>query len=678
MKKVLIIAILATTFMAGLDQPDPLLSGGRKVNAMLRATILVYDSPESAIPLWAGTTDGTLPSLRLEGGMIANMDEMIPSYLEGELWIEIVRDGEKLTEDRLRYNTDRAELRRDTDPDSPAETLDEFELNIGQVGGTAHIRSDVGIGTDSPEADLDVNGDMILGSGVSVDKILDEDDMASDDALALATQQSIKAYVDAHGGTVEEAVLSISSEANRTGRYGHMMFVPTESSEITESDPAHNDTIYIAIRQESAMACSSPPPSPTTIYGPSEVCALSEDIAYSVPPVSGASYYIWTLPAGAYITSGSGSNAVSVRFGSTPGNIEVEAMNPCGTSAPASMTITMGEAPVTPSMISGEEIVASGGTGLVYSISPVAGAESYSWTLPPGAFITSGAGTESITVTFGISGGNVCVASVNDCGESFPICLSIVTVEPPFEYDYTGYQQTFDIPAGLSEISVECWGAQGGNSGGYGGYAKGVLNVAGITELYIFPGGTNGYNGGGAGSTPAHNGGGMSDVRVGGTTVSDQIIVAGGGGGQGNNGPGGAGGGGAACSEGAGGQGGGGYSGADGSDGTCTTGGAGGTSGHGSGGGGGGLTSGGGGGISTSYPDGTAGTRGLGGNWGNNSSCYAGGGGGGYYGGGGSPEGNCSGGSGGGGSSWANSALMSELEFTGGIWTGDGKVVIDW
>jgi len=36
-----------------------------------------------------------------------------------------------------------------------------------------------------------------LGSAVSIDTILDEDNMASDDANALATQQSIKAYVDA-------------------------------------------------------------------------------------------------------------------------------------------------------------------------------------------------------------------------------------------------------------------------------------------------------------------------------------------------------------------------------------------------------------------------------------------------------------------------------------------------
>ena len=38
---------------------------------------------------------------------------------------------------------------------------------------------------------------LILNSGVAVNSILDEDNMASDSATALVTQQSIKAYVDA-------------------------------------------------------------------------------------------------------------------------------------------------------------------------------------------------------------------------------------------------------------------------------------------------------------------------------------------------------------------------------------------------------------------------------------------------------------------------------------------------
>ena len=41
-----------------------------------------------------------------------------------------------------------------------------------------------------------INDTFKIGSGASVTTILDEDDLSTDSATALATQQSIKAYVD--------------------------------------------------------------------------------------------------------------------------------------------------------------------------------------------------------------------------------------------------------------------------------------------------------------------------------------------------------------------------------------------------------------------------------------------------------------------------------------------------
>ena len=47
---------------------------------------------------------------------------------------------------------------------------------------------------------LIVTGNLAFDGGVSVSTILDEDDMSSDSATALATQQSIKAYIDSQAG----------------------------------------------------------------------------------------------------------------------------------------------------------------------------------------------------------------------------------------------------------------------------------------------------------------------------------------------------------------------------------------------------------------------------------------------------------------------------------------------
>ncbi|MFC1515039.1 hypothetical protein ACFL5X_03970 [Candidatus Omnitrophota bacterium] len=59
----------------------------------------------------------------------------------------------------------------------------------------------VGIGTSTPDAELDIAGSLKFdGEATEVSSILDEDNMASNLATALATQQSIKMYVDSQVG----------------------------------------------------------------------------------------------------------------------------------------------------------------------------------------------------------------------------------------------------------------------------------------------------------------------------------------------------------------------------------------------------------------------------------------------------------------------------------------------
>ena len=255
-------------------------------------------------------------------------------------------------------------------------------------------------------------------------------------------------------------------------------------------------------------------------------------------------------------------------------------------------------------------------------------------------------------------------------------------------FNYTGNVQTYVVPAGINSIQIEAWGAQGqGGNGGLGGYVSGDLSVTPGQTLNIYVGGQDGYNGGGAGfaATALKNGGGASDVRIGGTTFNDRVIVAGGGGAGGPTdlGPytGGHGGGGTVGSNYAGGGGAQGYGGAGGNGGL--NGGTGNNTCHSGGAGGGGFMSGGSGSCNTCYSStcGQDGSLGLGGNadtW-ENGQCYndyngTAGGGGGYYGGGGSSVGNCGSGGGGGGSSWTGSLTNNVL--TGGQKTGNGQIII--
>tara|TARA_B100001250_G_scaffold309730_1_gene271666 strand:+ start:98 stop:3433 length:3336 start_codon:yes stop_codon:yes gene_type:complete len=109
-------------------------------------------------------------------------------------------------------------------------------------------------------------------------------------------------------------------------------------------------------------------------------------------------------------------------------------------------------------------------------------------------------------------------------------------------FSYTGSSQTFTVPSGVSEITIQAWGAQGcaghfsggGFPGGKGGYATGSFSVSAGDELYVFVGqqptatDDNRQGGGGGGATDVRyeNGDGVWNHSAG---LYSRIIVAGGG-----------------------------------------------------------------------------------------------------------------------------------------------------
>ena len=233
-------------------------------------------------------------------------------------------------------------------------------------------------------------------------------------------------------------------------------------------------------------------------------------------------------------------------------------------------------------------------------------------------------------------------------------------------FSFTGSNQSWTAPAGVTSVKVDIRGAQGaaaasGGQGAPGGRVVATVPVTPGTTLVVVVGGTDGTNGGGV-SPPGNyggnggNGGGASDVRQGGSALSNRIVVAGGGGGEGFF---------ATTLAGQGGAGGG-PTGQAGSNGSCSTGGGGAT-----------TSAGGSRGSGSDVPGASAGSLGQGGQAG----MYdysGGGGGGGYYGGGGG--GSCdlhiqSGG--GGGSSYVEAGATSVTEYQG-YNNGNGLVIISY
>ena len=86
----------------------------------------------------------------------------------------------------------------------------------------------------------------------------------------------------------------------------------------------------------------------------------------------------------------------------------------------------LGCAPAGPSTINGSLYVCPG-TTKIYSVSPVYGATSYSWSLPSGW--TGSSSTNSISVTIGLNSGTISATTSNTCGTSLPTTLFVTT--PP-------------------------------------------------------------------------------------------------------------------------------------------------------------------------------------------------------------------------------------------------------
>ncbi|MFP4460149.1 MAG: hypothetical protein ACLFSQ_11250, partial [Candidatus Zixiibacteriota bacterium] len=188
------------------------------------------------------------------------------------------------------------------------------------------------------------------------------------------------------------------------------------------------------------------PTTPGSISGDALVCSGETGINYFIATVPDADNYIWTLPAGAVLASGTGSPSITVNFADIAGDICVQTENSCGISSPVCMPVSITDIPETPGTISGPTDVCSGETDVTYSISAVDEATDYTWTVPSGATIATGDGTRTITVDFGSSSGDISVTASSICGTSSPRTLAVAVNSIP---------STPGTISGASEVTID-------------------------------------------------------------------------------------------------------------------------------------------------------------------------------------------------------------------------------
>lgn len=157
------------------------------------------------------------------------------------------------------------------------------------------------------------------------------------------------------------------------------------------------------------------------------VVCIGQSITITSTATGSITSYTWNFGSGAVPLSATTLGPHSISY-STPGlkTISLTVTGPDGTSTETQTDIIQVNAvPATPAIITGPENVCSGATAVSYSVQPVTYASNYTWSIPAGTTITTGAGSNQLQLAFGSTGGTICVAASNTCGTSSNSCKAV-------------------------------------------------------------------------------------------------------------------------------------------------------------------------------------------------------------------------------------------------------------
>jgi hypothetical protein len=138
---------------------------------------------------------------------------------------------------------------------------------------------------------------------------------------------------------------------------------------------------------------------------PASVCPPGT-ITISVTPLANTEYYVWTLPPGFTITSGSGTSTitVSINTGAAVGNgqnVTVQAFNPCGNNNSKTDKINVGGFNGVTASSSSASVCSDGSISVVGTLT--GNAASGTWSAPNGGFsniVTSGTNPILVSATY--------------------------------------------------------------------------------------------------------------------------------------------------------------------------------------------------------------------------------------------------------------------------------------
>ncbi|MBL0317346.1 MAG: hypothetical protein IPP69_16895 [Flavobacteriales bacterium] len=243
---------------------------------------------------------------------------------------------------------------------SPADTSDVGTLNVG----FANIDTQPASSTIVCE-----NGNTIIVVAASGNNLTYSWEISTNGGGSWSTLSNSAIY-----SGVSNDTLSITGALFTMNTYRYRVIVGT-----TACTPSTSGVSILTVNQLPAAA--------GTVSGTNTVCQGTTGITYSVSAISNATGYVWSLPSGASITSGSNTNSITVSFSgsATSGNVNVYGTNSCGSgTVSADYAVTVNSV-VVPSATIGSDLgdVVCEGAMVTFTATPVNGGTTpiYNWKL---------------------------------------------------------------------------------------------------------------------------------------------------------------------------------------------------------------------------------------------------------------------------------------------------------
>jgi PKD repeat protein len=234
-------------------------------------------------------------------------------------------------------------------------------------------------------------------------------------------------------------------------------------------------------------------PVTSVITGSATPACGAAGVPYSVTSTAGSTY-TWTVPAGATVATGQGTNSITVNFGTTNGNVSVTERNTAGCNgAPRTLAISLQGCGLDANF-SGNPLSICVGSSVTFTNTSTGTTENttYSWSFGTGATPATITGIGPHAVTYSTTGPKTVSLTINEGASNTETKTNYITVNPTNTINLTSgagtNSQAVCVNTAITTITYSTTGATGASFSGLpagvtGNWASNVVTISGTPTL---------------------------------------------------------------------------------------------------------------------------------------------------------------------------------------------------